>query len=997
MFGIEALRLITESQPFREDYSLVRTVLSKARLGQGELFVGDANERLKYFVEAVLASAPTWNGELNGTGVELCRTAAEISEVLALATVADNAQGQHLARFRSALLYELADQPALSSALLSPGEVPTTMYEFFARRGSFRMLGESDSHPNGSTGNFAELGLRGDIDSVADYVQGRSEVSKRQLLDPLFRLSKEVSIGMSATEVQAFGAALSKRLASSTRSNVTDDLFEDLKLSHFPSELWNSQRAALRAGLLDQQYDSWGIGAPTGTGKTFLSRLLIINTLENSPNDKVLYIVPSRALVYEVEADLKKTLAVFGYTVTAVTPQLVDLDREESQEIDESSVLVLTPEKADMLLRIGGVFEDLSLVIVDEAHHIESSTRGILLEMYLWRLKTLTVPGRTRFVFLSAVAPNIAEIVQWMGRNPKSTVVSQRPTRMRAGVYDISGTGKKAKGTIKYTEGTVLDILPSGVESGQKRRLVQLAAILGVSGPVLVVAKGKGECETLSKLMMEYLDAHPNARPRTPSADAELLERLDSRLEREMYPAVALRALVKHGVGYHHAGLPPRVRTVLEDSIRRGDIHFVFATTTLAEGVNFPFSTVLVESLALREAPQVGRPSRYFPITPRVFWNLAGRAGRPFFDKEGQVILFGPTLGLDKINASISDYLNPTLTVTQPVVGALSTSIRDISELLTTGELTLEQLSAASLTAAMPSKVRGAINNIRVSLLHARASRLSLSPEEIVEGTFAHAEMDASQQSVAAELFRSQGIVVDEFLSTQEPEIENIAAEVGLSIETLLDLREWVVQLEDWQFANLHRVMFGGEVNSDQAKYVVGPVAARMAELEGGKLGGLYSEIILQWLLGIPFAAIRFGMAASYLKRIEDLISVIYSRVQYLLPWGLYAADRLAEVEAKKRNINYEHELRSLAYLVDAGVPSFDALHLVNADFERADATRIAAFFKRVGGMAGTGSDIVAWLANQRIETIIEIVRGQDNRKPDVDLRTRLAALVQER
>jgi hypothetical protein len=118
--------------------------------------------------------------------------------------------------------------------------------------------------------------------------------------------------------------------------------------------------------------------------------------------------------------------------------------------------------------------------------------------------------------------------------------------------------------------------------------------------------------------------------------------------------------------------------------------------------------------------------------------------------------------------------------------------------------------------------------------------------------------------------------------------------------------------------------------------------------------------------------------------------------VQYLLPWGLYAADRLAEVEAKKRNINYEHELRSLAYLVDAGVPSFDALHLVNADFERADATRIAGSFKRVGGMAGTGSDIVAWLANQRIETIIEIVRGQDNRKPDVDLQARLSALVQE-
>ena len=60
-------------------------------------------------------------------------------------------------------------------------------------------------------------------------------------------------------------------------------------------------------------------------------------------------------------------------------------------------------------------------------------------------LENVDCAWKDAVVFLSAVAPNIAEIVQWMGKNPKSTVVSQRPTRMRAGVYDISGAARRPR------------------------------------------------------------------------------------------------------------------------------------------------------------------------------------------------------------------------------------------------------------------------------------------------------------------------------------------------------------------------------------------------------------------------------------------------------------------------------------------------------------------------------------------------------------------------
>src|SRR5581483_373467 len=107
------------------------------------------------------------------------------------------------------------------------------------------------------------------------------------------------------------------------------------------------------------------------------------------------------------------------------------------------------------------------------------------------------------------------------------------------------------------------------------------------------------------------------------------------------------------------------------------------------------------------------------------------------------------------------------------------------------------------------------------------------------------------------------------------------------------------------------------QINIEQAKYVIGPVAKHMAELEGPKLGGFLSEVILLWLSGIPFSTLRANLSGTLRSNtIEDLIALVYSRIQFLLPWGLYAADRLLETEAAQRRITYLNEVRSLAYLV---------------------------------------------------------------------------------
>jgi replicative superfamily II helicase len=343
--------------------------------------------------------------------------------------------------------------------------------------------------------------------------------------------------------------------------------------------------------------------------------------------------------------------------------------------------------------------------------------------MYLWRIKR-KLQGNGRFVFLSAVAPNIKDVVGWLGSNPGSTVIEQRATRMRIGVYRIQGTGKKAVGKIEYSDGTAVNLIPEGVERLKGRGLIQLAASLGRAGPLLIVAKGKKECERLAKEMHDWLVAkHINDGLSDDLLHSDTVQRLDARLEREMYPEVTLRTLVASRIAYHHAGLPPSVRIGLEDAIRNELVDYVFATTTLAEGVNFPFSTVIVQSLALREAPEKGRPTRYHPVTPRIFWNIAGRAGRPGHDKEGQVLLFEPTLGLDKIAYVLGDYMNPQLSSINPVRSALADSICEIQEAIESKDLSSSDIESIRLPSRASKRVQGAINLLRVSLLHARASQ----------------------------------------------------------------------------------------------------------------------------------------------------------------------------------------------------------------------------------------------------------------------------------
>lgn len=159
-------------------------------------------------------------------------------------------------------------------------------------------------------------------------------------------------------------------------------------------EMLPPQRITLRdQGLLTTGARAVVLSLPTSSGKTFIAQFRILQALNQFDADRgwIAYVAPTRALVNQICARLRRDFAPLGIVVERVSPAL-DIDGVEAELLVEADpaaafrILVGTPEKIDLLLRGGWeakIGRPLTLVVVDEAHNISSGDRGLKLELLL--------------------------------------------------------------------------------------------------------------------------------------------------------------------------------------------------------------------------------------------------------------------------------------------------------------------------------------------------------------------------------------------------------------------------------------------------------------------------------------------------------------------------------------------------------------------------------------------------------------------------------------
>ena len=389
------------------------------------------------------------------------------------------------------------------------------------------------------------------------------------------------------------------------------------------------------------------VSAPTGSGKTLIANYAIGRVLERG--ERAFYTTPLKALSNQKYKELSE---IYG-------PSRVGLLTGDTSINHGADVIVMTTEVLrNMLLTESHQLMTLGLVVLDEVHYLQDQFRG-----GVWEEVIILTPSAVRFVALSATIGNADFLGQWFSevRGPTSIVVEkERPIQLHNHLCVIQ------RG---QTNAEIADLLDGARLSDQARRIDNLMKATRRfrpgpkwKGPKTSAPPPPFRPPRRSELLLalerdDLLPAIVFIFSRAACDDAVHQCRRDGLLfttpdERRTIETIAdarltgysdedLKALeyadfidsLRRGLAMHHAGMVPAFREIVEACFELNLLAVVFATETLALGVNMP-----ARSVALERFTKYSDAGRAF-LTSAEYSQMTGRAGRRGLDDEGHAIV----------------------------------------------------------------------------------------------------------------------------------------------------------------------------------------------------------------------------------------------------------------------------------------------------------------------------------------------------------------------
>ncbi len=438
-------------------------------------------------------------------------------------------------------------------------------------------------------------------------------------------------------------------VAQAVNSRVTKFVRHITKAARPMFELLPPQRAALQEqGLLDSGKRAVIVNLPTSGGKTALAQFRILQALNQFDHEQgwIAYIAPTRALVSQLTRRLRTDFEPLGINVEQLTPA-IDLDGCERlllaspKSADSFHVLVATPEKLNLVIRNKIISRPLALVVLDEAHNLEDSERGLRIELLLATIKRDCQSAS--FLLLMPFVPNANELSTWLGAEQGQTITlgttAWQPNERLVGIFDAKKNDSVRAGwTLEFETLTTtpramhlrgvhqvggvkpLQVAFSGIEKKVTLQAGAMAKVFSDRGTSIAIASRIDYSWSLAREVAKNLPVIEK-----PGPEIELVQKF---LAAEFSPDFELIGMLGRGVGVHHAGLSEETRSLIEWLAENSKLRVLCATTTIAQGINFPVASVF---LATRKFPYGVEMSK------RAFWNLAGRAGRVGQDSVGVV------------------------------------------------------------------------------------------------------------------------------------------------------------------------------------------------------------------------------------------------------------------------------------------------------------------------------------------------------------------------
>jgi helicase len=399
-------------------------------------------------------------------------------------------------------------------------------------------------------------------------------------------------------------------------------------------ELFPPQQEAVEEGALNGQ--NLVLASPTASGKTLVAELCCLkHVLEHG--GKAVYLAPLRALASEKYDDFQRYTKLKKPDGKHVSVGISTGDFDSGDPwMGRYDIIITTNEKADSLLRHRAKWMDeIGLVVADEVHLLNEAERGPTLEVVLARL--MEVNPDIQVLALSATMGNVDEIAAWL--KAQYVITEWRPVNLKEGVLlhdEIQFKDGDARRIERKTSNDTVNLALNTVKTG---------------GQALVFASTRKNAASIAKKIADQTSKElSKLAKKTLEHEAERIRVADEKTQL----SETLADLVRCGAAFHHAGLAGAHRKIIEDLFRQGRIKVLAATPTLAFGMNLPARVVIVQDYRRYEAGY-----GYYPISVLEYKQMAGRAGRPKYDKNGESILIAK-------NADEEDFLMENFILARP-------------------------------------------------------------------------------------------------------------------------------------------------------------------------------------------------------------------------------------------------------------------------------------------------------------------------------------------
>ncbi len=544
-----------------------------------------------------------------------------------------------------ATLYHLIGYEAIASLLLKdlPAEKINNTYGkliiYLIRGGKDEVPETNDEHEKGlfqDLNNFIESGEPDYLKELAEKVTERFKTFDFASLDDFF-------------DCFIFKHLLNKF----AKDNIWFDLvkadpdmdwgdYVDFSRSQGILQFLPSQRDAIEKGLLTYEH-SFSLKMPTSAGKSYITELLIYSELKKNPASKVLYLAPLRSLSHELNERYEKVGATLGFDSFAAYGG--NSSTIDSARLEKTGLFITTPEFfASMEGGDEELLDKFSLVICDEGQLLDSLKRGTNYELLLSRIKSR---GVARFLFISAIIPNIEDVNTWLGGNEHQVGDSRyRPCEIRLAIAE-----KQRRNICLHVFAPDLNQVSFDIESflhqSENRNVainskIILCAALGLksvsAGSTLVFTYSKGGrygCRRVCDELLAVARMNRYGERLLDNRNSDALAKLHDYVAYQYGANYPLSLYLEYGFAYHNGALPQDIREYIEDYYRGRLIKILVSNSTLAEGVNLPIRTLVVYNL--RQYNPKTQRQELIPSTE--IRNILGRVGRAGREKYGLAIL----------------------------------------------------------------------------------------------------------------------------------------------------------------------------------------------------------------------------------------------------------------------------------------------------------------------------------------------------------------------